>query len=173
MEFTGKVVSISKDWQTDKYQICFSVNESSAMGDVDEIRNCDKLSIKAKKYKEKRSGIANKFLWACLSDIAKSMTPPEDVWDVYLRMLKRYGEFTYITVKPELIEATKRIWRETQVVGEIEVDGEKRVEMLCFFGSSTLDTKEFSVLLDGVISEMEQMGLKIPLSKDKQKALGL
>lgn len=173
MEWTGKVLNITKDWESNQYQITFSVNEASAMKNIDEIRRCEKLSVKAKKYRDKRSDLANKFLWGCLSDIAKAMTPPEDVWDVYLRMLKRYGEFVYIAVKPEMVESTKRVWRETQVVGEIEVDGEKRVEMLCFYGSSSLDTKQFSVLLDGVISEMEQMELKIPLSKEKQKALGL
>ncbi len=172
MESSGRLVSVARDIVSGKLMVSFII-DTEPVDDLNNLAKLEKIDIKAEKYREKRSNLANKLLWGCLSDIAKAMTPPEDVWDVYLRMLKRYGEFTYITVKPELVEATKRVWRETQVVGEIEVDGEKRVEMLCFFGSSTLDTKEFSVLLDGVISEMEQMGLKIPLSKDKQKALGL
>ena len=43
--------------------------------------------------------------------------------------------------------------------------------MLCYFGSSTLDSKEFSVLLDGVISEMKEMGLETPTSKEMQRAI--
>lgn len=171
MEFTGKLVGVTKDWQTDKFQITFTVNEPSAMNAVNDIKDCDKLSIKAVKYRENRSLNANKMLWACLSDIAKSMTPPEDKWITYLRMLKRYGKYTYICVKPNAVEGMKKQWRETEVVGEIDIHGEKAIQMLCYFGSSTLDSKEFSVLLDGVISEMEQMELQTPTSADMKRAL--
>ena len=43
--------------------------------------------------------------------------------------------------------------------------------MLCYFGSSTLDSKEFSVLLDGVISEMKEMGLEIPMQSDLKRVI--
>ena len=43
--------------------------------------------------------------------------------------------------------------------------------MLCYFGSSLMNTKEFSVLLDGIISEMKEMGLQTPASRDMQRAL--
>ena len=33
------------------------------------------------------------------------------------------------------------------------------------------NTKEMSVLLDGVISEMKEMGLPLPLTRDVQNAL--
>ena len=41
--------------------------------------------------------------------------------------------------------------------------------MLCYFGSSTYDTKEFSVLLDGVISEMREMGIQTPTSEEMER----
>ena len=43
--------------------------------------------------------------------------------------------------------------------------------MLCYFGSSTYDTKEFSVLLDGVISEMREIGLQPPPTEEMKRAL--
>ena len=170
MEFTGQIQGVVKDWNTNKFHITFSVNEDAAINEVDKLKD-SKLSIKAVKHREKRSLDANGMLWACLSDIAKSMNPPVDKWDVYLDMLRSYGKYTYICVKPNMVEAMKAQWRECEVVGDIDINGTKAVQMLCYFGSSTYDTKEFSVLLEGVISEMEQMGLPLPPSKDMQRAL--
>ena len=170
MEFTGKIESVARDWNTGKFHITFSINEPSAVQEVDKLKDC-KLSIKATKYREKRSLDANRMLWACLGEIASAMSPPADKWDVYLLMLKRYGKYTYICVKPNMVEAVRMQWRECEVVGDIRINGEDAVQMLCYFGSSTLDTKEFSVLLEGVVSEMSEMGLQIPPSKDMRRAL--
>jgi hypothetical protein len=68
-----------------------------------------------------------------------------------------------------MVDAMKLQWRECEVIGEIDINGTKAVQMLCYFGSSTLDTKEFSVLLDGVISEMKEIGLETPTSQDMKR----
>ncbi len=171
MIFTGKFQGVTTDWATGQHQITFSINEPSALAEIEHIQDCEKLSIEAKKYRAKRSLDANGMLWACLGEIAKASTPPLDKWDVYLFMLKRYGQYTYICVKPNAVEAMKAQWRECEVVGEIDINGKKAVQLLCYFGSSTYNTKEFSVLLEGVVSEMVEMNLQPPPSKDMQRAL--
>lgn len=171
MKFTGKVQNIVKDWNTGQFHITFTCNEASAISEIDKIKDVEKLSIEAKKHREKRSLDANALLWACIGDIAKAMTPPADKWDVYLDMLKNYGKYTYICVKPNVVEAMKAQWRECEVLGEVDINGQKAVQMLCYFGSSTLNTQEFSVLLDGVITEMKNMGLQTPTSKEMRLAL--
>lgn len=171
MEFTGKIQNVSKDWNTGKINITFTVNEPAALGQLESIQNCEKLSIKAVRHRNKRSLDANGMLWACIGDIAKALKT--DKWKVYLEMLKRYGKFTYICVKPNVVDAVKAQWRECEVIGEVEVGEEKTkaVQMLCYFGSSTYDSKEFSDLLDGVVSEMKEMGLSIPTSEDMKRAI--
>lgn len=171
MDCTGTLQSIQKDWSSDKLIMTFIINENVSNEAIEEIRSCEKLSLVAKKWRQKRSLDANAMLWACLSDIAKSMTPPVDKWDVYLQMLKRYGKYTYICIKPHMVDAMKMQWRECEVVGDIKINGEDAVQMLCYFGSSTLDTKEFSVLLEGVVSEMKEMGLPTPPSKEMRRCL--
>lgn len=128
----------------------------------------DKL-FEVKEHKEKRSLNANGLLWKCLGEMAEALHT--DKWQVYLKMLKRYGKYTYICVKPHVVEAVKKQWRECEEIGEIEINGQKAVQLLCYFGSSTYNTKEFSALLDGVISEMQEMGLETPMSEDMQRAL--
>lgn len=120
-------------------------------------------------HKQKRSLNANALLWHCLGEIANALNT--DKWEVYLQMLKRYGKYTYICVKPSVVESVKKQWRECEVLGDIEINGQKAVQMLCYFGSSTYDSKEFSVLLNGVISEMEEMGLATPESEELERIM--
>jgi hypothetical protein len=120
-------------------------------------------------HKQKRSLNANAMLWSCLGEIANALNT--DKWKIYLQMLKRYGKYTYICVKPSVVESVKKQWRECEVLGDIEINGQRAIQMLCYFGSSTYDTKEFSVLLDGVISEMEEMGLATPKSEEVERML--
>jgi len=169
MEWTGNVVAVNTDYLTGKHNITLSINEHSALHEIDKIKDCEKLSIKAVQHREKRSLDANGLLWLCLGRIAEALR--SDKWDVYLQMLKRYGKFTYICVKPAVVDAVKAQWRECEVIGEVDINGQKAVQMLCYFGSSTYNTKEFSVLLDGVISEMKEMGLEAPASEEMRRAL--
>lgn len=171
MKFTGKIQNIAKDWQTGQFNITFSVNEPAAISEVNSIKDCEKLSIEAVKFRNKRSLDANALLWLCLGQIAAAMNPPVDKWEVYLEMLKRYGKYTYICVKPTVVDAVKAQWRESEVIGEIDINGKKAVQMLCYFGSSTYNTKEFSELLEGVISEMAEMEIPTPTSQEMERAL--
>ena len=168
MQTTGNIIALSKDWKTNKLLINLQVDDCPTE-EVQELAQCEKLSIEIKKYRKKRSLDANGLLWHCLGEIASVLRT--DKWDIYLQMLKRYGKYTYICVKPAVVEAMKAQWRECEVVGEIDINGQKAVQMLCYFGSSSLDTKEFSVLLDGVISEMREIGLQPPPTEEMKRAL--
>jgi len=122
-----------------------------------------------KEHKEKRSLDANGLLWACLQEIASALRT--DKWSVYLQMLKRYGKFDYVIVREKAVEAMKKQWRELEEVGEIDIHGEKAVQLLCYYGSSTYDKREFSILLDGVISEMRDIGLIPPPDRQTRELL--
>lgn len=111
-------------------------------------------------HREKRSLNQNALLWECLGQMASALRA--DKWDVYLQMLKRYGSYTYICVKPKAVEAVKKQWREVEEIGTVDINGQESVQLLCYFGSSTMNGHEFSVLLDGVKSEMKEMGLPTP-----------
>ena len=168
MECTGSIKDVSRDWRTNQINLTITINENSVINEIDKLKD-DKLSIKITKHRKKRSLDANGLLWHCLGQIAASLQA--DKWDIYLQMLKRYGKYTYICVKPNMVDSVRSQWRESEVIGEVNINGSEAVQMLCYFGSSTYNTKEFSVLLDGVISEMQEMGLEVPLSQDMRRAL--
>lgn len=128
----------------------------------------DKL-FDVKEHKDKRSNNANRLLWACLGRIAKALKT--DSWSVYMQMLKRYGTFTYICVKPSAVEGVKKQWRECEEIGELTIKGKKAVQLLCYYGSSTYNTQEFSEFLDSVMSEMEEMNIPTPRQEEIERAL--
>ena len=168
MNLTGRIESISRNYTNDNLLLTLEINEEPTE-ELEKIKDIEKLSIDIKKYRKKRSLDANALLWVCLGKIANELRA--DKWDIYLQMLKRYGKYTYICVKPSVVEAIKTQWRECEEIGEVDINGQKSVQMLCYFGSSHLDTKEFSVLLDGVISEMKEMGIETPEDEELERAL--
>lgn len=168
MKIKGRLKDFFVDWQTRETHITFATTEKSDMEALENLKN-DLFDITIAKHREKRSLDANALLWKCLGDIAAALRT--DKWDVYLQMLKRYGKYTYICVKPSVVAAVKAQWRESEVIGDIKINGSDAVQMLCYFGSSTYNTQEFSVLLDGVISEMKEMGMETPCSEDMRRAI--
>lgn len=156
----------SRVWGNNKWQIMLEVDEEPKI--YDQLKDKD-LNIEIKQFREKRSLNANRLLWDCLGEIATALRT--DKWSIYLQMLKRYGKYTYICVKPNVVEAVKNQWRECEEIGEIDINGQKSIQLLCYFGSSTYDFKEFSVLLDGVISEMKEVGLTTPSDEEFERVI--
>lgn len=166
MKARGRVTGLEIPFRAEHPIISFEIQASPE--DLEKYKNKD-LDISFVQHRARRSLDANACLWACLGDIAKAIN--QDNWSVYLLMLERYGKFTHILVKPEVVEAVRLQWRETKIVGETKVDGKPMVQMLCFFGSSTYDSAEFSRLLNGVISEMQDMHLEVPTSAEMKAIL--
>ena len=116
------------------------------------------IDLEVKKITRKRSLDANALLWAMLGEMAATIGT--DKWTLYLMMLKRYGKYTYISLKPEAVEDFRKMYRECEIVGETD----DKVYMLCYIGSSTYSREEFSRLLDGVLSECREADIKIKTS---------
>lgn len=159
---TGKITGLQLDYKSKKPVASLELDVEPA--DIENLLDI-RLDIKLEKAKKKRSLDANAMLWACLSDIAGATGMTN--WDAYIYELERYGKFTHILVKSEALEDIKKLWRETKEVG----NRGNMVELLCFFGSSTYTASEFSRLLEGVISDMKDLGLTPPPSEDMKRTL--
>jgi hypothetical protein len=118
-----------------------------------------KLSIEIKQHREKRSLDANAYMWVLLQKIADKLKTSKD--ELYLEVLGRYGVFTHIIVKPKVVDRVIEEWRTVRNLGEVTVNGTTGIQLQCYFGSSTYDTKEMSVLLDGVVGEAAELGIDV------------
>lgn len=127
--------------------------------ELDDALSKDKLlDVEIKVHREKRSLNANAYLWVLLGKIAEVLRTDKDA--VYLDMLQRYGQFTHIVVKPAAVERMKREWRTLRELGVVNVNGITGVQLQCYYGSSTYDTKEMATLIDGVVSECKELDIE-------------
>jgi len=133
------------------------------------ISNGKELSVEIKQYRKQRSLDANALLWKMCTEIANVIRSTKD--EIYLQMLERYGVFTHIIVKPEAVDRVVREWRTARVLGEVTVNNKTGIQVMCFFGSHSYDSKEFSVLLDGVISEAKELGIEVISNSEKNLIL--
>ena len=166
MKIRGKMKSVTKDFDSNNYIISFEMLEGN-IEESDKLIGKD-LTIEAKQWREPRSAEANRLFWDCIGKIAKMKN--EDKWKTYLDALKHYGKYTYVCVKPEVVDAVKEQWRECEEIGKLEINGKEAVQLICYFGSSTYNTQEFAQLMDGVIAEMKDGGLEVPASQELERA---
>lgn len=158
MEWTGELKGIVRDWETNKFNITFSINESSAVNEIDKLKD-SKLSIKAVKHREKRSLDSNAYAWVLMQKIAEASNT--DKWSVYLECLKSYSRsFTHVIVKPQAVERMKELYRTCIDLGEVSVNGMTGHQLQVYYGSSTFNTKEMSVFIDGIVSECKELGIE-------------
>ena len=173
MELTGKIKDTSMDWKTQRFNILLEVNENDTfVNSIDEIAACEKLSIKIDKYREKRSLDANAYAWVLIQKIAEAVN--SDKWSVYLRCLQDYSRsFTHIIVKENAVERMKELYRTCVDLGEVTVNGQTGHQLQVYYGSSTFDTKEMSVFLEGIVRECKELGIetKSPAELERMKAL--
>ena len=170
MDFTGKIVSITKDWNSDKWHITMTVNEEASLESVNGIKDIETLAVHIGKIKKKRSLDANAYLWALCSQIADAVNSSKEA--VYEEMLQRYGTFYkdedgYITVTVKSCVDMSKIsghWKFVRENGNFK-------SYLMIKGSSDYDTEEMSHLLDGVVYEAKELGIETKTDKEREEML--
>lgn len=154
IKLTGKVTGVSRDLWNGGYNV--TISTESDLKDVDFPEG--ELTISIGKQRVKRSLDANAYAWVLMQKIAEKVG--SDKWSVYLSCLSRYSRaFTHIIVKESAVPRMKELYRECVDLGEVEVNGHKGHQLQVFFGSSTFDSKEMSVFIDGIISECKELGI--------------
>lgn len=131
------------------------------------------VNVEIKKASKHRSKTANDFCWAMCTDIGNALRPPLPKEEVYRKAIKDVGRFESMHMRAEAVETFRRIWGQrgvgwfTEVVDYSPIPGCKVV--FAYYGSSTYDTVEMSRLIDYLKDDMENMGLKIPMSKEEEE----
>lgn len=157
-ELTGRIENLSVDFSTGKAKLTLEINEkTSVMKAFDDFRECEKLSIKIDKYREKRSLNANALCWKVCAEIANMLRSDKD--SVYLEMLKRYGQSEIVSVLSTVDVSGYFKYYDTFGTGYVK--GKEFTHYKIYKGSSEYDTREMSILLDGIIDEAKGMGIDV------------
>lgn len=118
-----------------------------------------------KEKKSKRSLTANAYYWSLLNQLASVMRTSSD--EVHFMMLRRYGVCEVVSVRSDI--NIKGYFKYFDIIGKSKLDGKEFCHYKIYKGSSEMDSKEFSVILDGLISECEEVGIPTLASDEVAK----
>lgn len=107
-------------------------------------------------YHEKRSLNANAYCWALIGKLADVLRSNKE--DVYVQMLKRYGQSEVISVLSH-IDLTG-YFKYIEAIGTATLQGKQFTHYKIFKGSSEYDTREMAILIDGIVSECKEVGIE-------------
>ena len=147
----------SFDYTTGKPSVTLVLNErQEAVNAYETLKDCEKVSINISKFREKRSLNANAYAWKLLTEIGNVIRNNKD--DVYLQMLKRYGQSEMISALSYIpIEGYFKYYEKA---GESMLNGKAFTHYKVYKGSSEFDTREMSVFIDGIIDEAKALGIQ-------------
>jgi hypothetical protein len=155
-QLSGKIQGLAQDFGSKRVTLTLSVNEEAAVKSLyDELHDVEKLSIKIDKHREKRSLNANNYAWAIMTEMANVLRASKE--EVYLNMLKRYGQSEIISVLSHI--PIGEYVKYCEEAGESTLNGKLFKHYKVYKGSSEFDTREMSIFLDGVVSEAKEMDI--------------
>ena len=160
---TGTIQDISIDYMSNKPKITLLLNERDCLNSIENLKD-DKLTIDIKKWRKKRSLDANSYCWVLCDKIAKELSKENIVTkdEVYKDAILQIGSFEPFIVQESTFDKFKRIW-ERQGLGFLvqEVSRkDKCVKVHCYYGSSTYDSKEMSLLINLIVDLAKSLNIE-------------
>ena len=159
----GQLTDISIDYLSKKPKIQLLIN-TNEITYLEELKGLE-LDIELDKHREKRTLNANAYCWVLCDKIAKKLTVPDAVItkeDVYKDAILNIGTFQPMIVEEKTYDNLKRIW-EKQGLGFLiqEVSRKNKcIRINCYYGSSTYNTREMSLLIELLVQQAKEQGIE-------------
>lgn len=177
MMMRGKIRDIQQSYMSRETELSLTVDAKPE--DIEKMSGKE-LSVELKQYRQKRSLDANAYYWVLCKKISESIR--ESNAFVHNEMLRKYGQIELVDgqavylVIPDTDDAQRRVdeamsyhLRPTSQV-KLGKDGKLYRTYMMLRGSSTYDTREMSVLIDGVVTEAKELGIET-LTPDQIKEM--
>lgn len=164
IEFNFLKGTIRQEFMGD-YELLLTIpkDQKSVIEPLYDLLTDDKVKVcKIDHYRKKRSLNANSYAWVLITEIANKLRTSKE--EVYLQMLKRYGQSSVISIINEAVPVFMKSVKYAEEFGKGTVNGKDFTHIKVYMGSSEMDSKQFSILLDGIVSECEL--LSIPTLED-------
>jgi hypothetical protein len=162
MECTGTLKTVTKDWMTDKFIMTFEINENVSHEVIEDIRKCEKLSITAEQYKEKRSLSANAYFHVLNGKLADKLRISKPRMKNIL--LYRYGQTELIgdevATMHSNVPASQLLEQEELHFFPVGTDDEGLTIYRIQRNSRTYNSLEMSILIDGTVEECKEHGIE-------------
>lgn len=163
MVITGKIVGANIDFRTGKPNISFEVNERNDFKQmVDDLKECEKLSIEVKPYRKKRSLDANAYFFVLADKLAEKLRITKE--DVYRNAIKEIGGVSEtVCVKNEAVDRLCNGWSKNGLGWQTETFPSKIegcTNVVLYYGSSTYDKEQMSRLIENIVQDCHEVGIE-------------
>lgn len=162
-ELTGKLSNASFSYIDGKPLLTFEINERrSTLNMVEELRDCEKLTIRISKYKKKRSLDANAYAWVLISKIAEKTNVATT--EVYRSAIKEIGgNSDTVCIQDHAVRQLCAGW-ERNGIGWCTEAFPSKIEgctnVILYYGSSTYDSQQMSRLINILVQECDQLDIE-------------
>lgn len=109
-----------------------------------------------KEHRQRRSLNQNAYCWELIGKIADNMRKSKE--DVYLTMLRDYGQSEIISVRSDI--NINGYFKYFEKFGTGKVNGKDFTHYKIYKGSSEFDTREMAIFIDGVAQEAQALGIE-------------
>lgn len=170
MESKARIVSISKDLISGKFNVSFAVD---SIADLEELKDSE-LRLIVKKWRKKRSLDANAYFWVLLDKLAVSLKIPKD--ELYRGYIHNIGgNNETICVQNKAVDRLIDGWQHNGtgwVADTCESKIEGCINITLYYGSSTYDTEQMSRLIDAVVQDCKAVGIETMTPRELEQMLG-
>ncbi len=116
------------------------------------------LNVDIKQHRAKRSLDSNAYAWLLMNEIGNVLRTSKD--EVYLSMLKRYGQSSVVSVIDKAVDTFRKSVKYCEDIGEADMGDKHFIHIKVFMGSSEFDTRQMSVFIDGIVSECKELNIE-------------
>lgn len=162
----GRIVDIARGMDG-RARVSLSLNPAAA-DELLKLTGCE-VDVEIRKHRERRSLDANAYAWLLIGKIAEALSPPLPKEDVYMEMLRRYGQSGVVSVLTRAADDFRRAYKYTDVVSQ----GRGVTYIRYYIGTSEYDSREMSLFIDGVVEEARQLGIDTDTPAQKLRWEGL
>lgn len=112
---------------------------------------------------EKRSNDANAYYWTLLGKLSDKIgIPPKDIYRTHIKDVG--GNYEVVPIRDDAYETWIKNWQKKGLGWVCESIGASKLRgytnCICFYGSSTYDTKQMSRLIDLCVQDCKEQGVE-------------
>ena len=130
---------------------------------VNTLEDDKEYSLVIDKAVKKRSNDANRYFWELVGKLSEKINvSPEEIYRTYIKDIG--GNYEVMPIKDEAVETWKSIWRDRGIGWQCDIIGESKLRgytnVICYYGSSTYNSKQFSRLIELCIEDCKTQGIE-------------
>jgi len=123
---------------------------------IDWLLEQENKTFEVKLYRKKRSNNANGYAWHLLNEMSNVLRASKE--DIYVQMLKRYGQSEMVSVLSDI--DVGGYFKYYEPIANTILQGKEFTHYRVYKGSSEYDTREMSIFIDGIVSEAKELNIE-------------